>query len=47
MICNDVNLLFQEAPEAYKNIEQIIESLIEYELIQVVATMKPLITYKG
>ncbi|WP_207653374.1 hypothetical protein, partial [Clostridioides difficile] len=24
-----------------------IESLIEYELIQVVATMKPLITYKG
>ncbi|ENY8962131.1 RNA ligase RtcB family protein [Clostridioides difficile] len=47
IICNDVNLLFQEAPEAYKNIEQIIESLIEYELIQVVATMNPLITYKG
>lgn len=47
ILCNDVNLLFQEAPEAYKNIEQIIESLIEYELIQVVATMKPLITYKG
>lgn len=47
IICNDINLLFQEAPEAYKNIEQIIESLIEYKLIQVVATMKPLITYKG
>ncbi|MCC0633582.1 RNA ligase RtcB family protein [Clostridioides sp. ZZV15-6388] len=47
ILCNDINLLFQEAPEAYKNIEQIIESLIEYKLIQVVATMKPLITYKG
>lgn len=47
ILCNDINLLFQEAPEAYKNIEQIIESLIEYKLVQVVATMKPLITYKG
>lgn len=47
ILCNDINLLYQEAPEAYKNIEQIIESLIEYKLIQVVATMKPLITYKS
>ncbi len=47
VVCHDTELLFQEAPEAYKNIEQIIASLVMYELIDVVATLRPLITYKG
>lgn len=47
VVCHDTNLLFEEAPEAYKNIEQIIESLVQFDLIEVVATLKPLITYKG
>ncbi|MBS6951856.1 MAG: RNA ligase RtcB family protein [Enterocloster asparagiformis] len=47
VICHDTNLLFAEAPEAYKNVEQVIASLQEYGLIDVVATLRPLITFKG
>ncbi len=47
VVCHDTDLLYQEAPEAYKNIDDIIEILIENELIEVVATLRPLITYKG
>lgn len=47
VVCHDSELLFQEAPEAYKNIDQVIAALEAYRLIQVVATLRPLITYKG
>lgn len=47
VICHDTNLLFQEAPEAYKNVEEVIRVLLQYDLIEVVATMRPLITFKG
>ena len=46
VICHDTNLLFQEAPEAYKNIKQVLDALIEHNLVSVVATLKPLITFK-
>lgn len=46
VVCHDSKLLFEEAPEAYKNISHVIDSLLEYELIEVVATLKPLITVK-
>ena len=47
VVCHDTNLLFQEAPEAYKNVEEIIRVLVDYDLMEVVATMRPLITFKG
>lgn len=47
IVCHDTNLLYAEAPEAYKNIEQIIQTLIDFELIDVAAVFRPLITYKG
>ena len=47
VVCHDTNLLFAEAPEAYKNVEQVITSLEDYGLITVVATLRPLITFKG
>ncbi|CAO5674849.1 MAG: RNA-splicing ligase RtcB [Holosporales bacterium] len=46
VICEDKNLIFEEAPQAYKNIETVISDLKEHNLIQVVATLKPIITYK-
>lgn len=46
VICEDKDLLYEEAPQAYKNIDAVIEDLIRADLIEVVATMKPLITYK-
>jgi release factor H-coupled RctB family protein len=47
VVCHDTELLFQEAPEAYKNIEHVIASLLEHRLCTVVATLRPLVTYKG
>ena len=47
IVCHDTDLLFEEAPEAYKNIDTVIQSLLEFDLINVVATLKPLLTYKG
>lgn len=47
VVCHDTDLLFEEAPEAYKNIQPVIQSLLEHELISVVATLRPLITFKG
>lgn len=47
IICKNKNLLFEEAPEAYKNIERVIKDLEDANLIKVVATLKPVVTYKG
>lgn len=47
VLCNDTNLLFEEAPEAYKNIDTVIQSLLEFGLIKIVATFKPILTYKA
>lgn len=46
-VCHDTDLLYQEAPEAYKNIEHVVAALVEHDLAHVVATLRPLITYKG
>ncbi len=46
MICEDKELLFEEAPQAYKNIDVVIDDMVQAGLISVVATLKPLITYK-
>lgn len=46
-VCHDTELLYQEAPEAYKNIEHVVGALVEHGLCQVIATLRPLITYKG
>ena len=46
-VCHDTDLLYQEAPEAYKNIEHVISALLEHGLCRVIATLRPLITYKG
>jgi len=46
VICEDKNLLYEEAPEAYKNINRVIMDLEAEGLVRVVATMRPLVTYK-
>lgn len=46
VICEDKALIYEEAPEAYKTIETVITDLTEAKLIDVVATLRPLITYK-
>lgn len=46
VICDDRELLYEEAPQAYKNIDQVIQDLLDESLVEVIATFKPLITYK-
>lgn len=46
VVCEDKDLLYEEAPQAYKNIDTVISDLLTADLIEVVASFKPLITYK-
>ena len=46
VICEDKALIYEEAPKAYKDISQVISDLEIFGLIKVIATFRPLITYK-
>jgi release factor H-coupled RctB family protein len=46
VICEERDLLYEEAPMAYKNIEAVIAELVEAGLIRIIATLRPLLTYK-
>jgi release factor H-coupled RctB family protein len=46
VICEDKDLLYEEATEAYKNIDVVVNDMVEEGLIAVIATLKPIITYK-
>lgn len=46
VICEDRDLLYEEAPQAYKNIETVIDDMVSFGLISVVAIFEPVLTYK-
>ncbi len=46
VVCGDRQLLFEEAPTAYKRIEQVIADLVGHGLATPVVTTVPLVTYK-
>jgi release factor H-coupled RctB family protein len=46
VLCGDRQLLFEEAPAAYKRIEQVIADLVDHDLATAVVTTVPLVTYK-
>jgi release factor H-coupled RctB family protein len=46
VICEDKSLLFEEAPQAYKNIETVVQDFVDMGLIQVIAILRPVVTYK-
>ncbi len=46
VICEERDLLYEEAPPAYKNIEAVIQDLVAAGLVSVIATLRPLLTYK-
>jgi len=46
VICEERDLLYEEAPAAYKNIEAVIHDLVDAGLVSVIATFRPLLTYK-
>lgn len=46
VVCEERDLLYEEAPNAYKNIEAVIADLVAAGLGSVIATLRPLLTYK-
>lgn len=46
VLCRDSKLLYEEAPQAYKNIDIVIDDLVDAGLATVVATFRPILTYK-
>jgi len=46
VICEDKGLLYEEAPQAYKDIETIIADMVSFGLIRVIASFTPILTYK-
>ena len=46
VICEERDLLYEEAPAAYKNIEAVVHDLVAAGLASVIATLRPLLTYK-
>ena len=46
VICDDRDLLYEEAPEAYKPVDSVIAALRGAGLVRVIARLKPLLTYK-
>lgn len=46
VICNNRSLLYEEAPQAYKSVDTVIESMQQAGVIEVIAQLKPILTYK-
>lgn len=46
VICTQKQLLFEEAPPVYKDIDVVVQHLVAAGLIRVIASLRPLLTYK-
>ena len=46
VICEDKDLLFEEAPQAYKDINIVIQDLLDAGVIRLIASFAPVVTYK-
>ncbi|KAF8317387.1 hypothetical protein DL93DRAFT_2077021 [Clavulina sp. PMI_390] len=46
VICEEKELLFEEIPEAYKDIDAVVKDLEDSGIVKVVAVMRPVVTYK-
>lgn len=46
VICEDCDLLCEEAPDAYKDVDAVVQELLDRGIVRVVATLRPFVTYK-
>jgi release factor H-coupled RctB family protein len=46
VICADKALIYEEAPQAYKSVDSVLDCLVGADLVQVVARSKPVLSYK-
>lgn len=46
VICECKDLIFEEAPQAYKKISIVVQDLVDQDLAKIIAIFRPVITYK-
>ena len=46
VVCEVRDLLYEEAPGAYKKVETVVQDLVDAGLVSVIATLRPFLTYK-
>lgn len=46
VVCEDKALIYEEAPQAYKNIDVVIQDMVDANLIRVLAVLRPVLSYK-
>lgn len=46
IICKEKELLYEEAPESYKNIETVVRDIADAGIVTTVATFRPVMTLK-
>ncbi len=46
IVCADRDLLYEEAPQAYKDIDVVVSDLIDAGLVRPIAVLSPILTYK-
>jgi release factor H-coupled RctB family protein len=46
VVCVDKALLYEEAPPAYKDVDDVVDSLVQHGLVHVVASLRPVLTFK-
>lgn len=46
VVCEDKDLLYEEVPDAYKDIGCVLKDLLDLGLCKVIAVLRPVLTYK-
>ncbi|MBS2022105.1 MAG: RNA ligase RtcB family protein [Deltaproteobacteria bacterium] len=46
VVCGDRELLFEEAPQAYKDVDGVVGDLVAHGLVTQIATLQPVLTFK-
>ncbi len=46
VVCEDKDLLYEEAPQAYKDVDRVVSDLVVAGVARVIAVLRPLLTYK-
>lgn len=46
VLCEDKRLVLEEAPNCYKEVDAVVADLVEAGIVEIVASLKPVVTYK-
>lgn len=46
VVCEDLKTLYQEAPDAYKQIDLVVQDLVNAGVCKIIAILQPVLTYK-